>query len=68
MGQITFSDVVAKTESMKGVPADFGRRSLIKAGLAASILTLWGRALLGSGGSNVQRQETRRTPQHPDDG
>src|SRR5438270_6282839 len=41
MGQITCSDVVAKTESMKGAPADFGRRSLIKAGLAASILTLW---------------------------
>jgi 4-carboxymuconolactone decarboxylase len=40
MGQITFSDVVGKTESMKGAPADFGRRFLIKAGLAASVLTL----------------------------
>jgi 4-carboxymuconolactone decarboxylase len=41
MGQITFSDVVAKTESMKGAPTDFGRRFLIKAGLAASVLALW---------------------------
>src|SRR5271154_2587326 len=41
MGQITFSDVVAKTESMRGAPTDFGRRFLIKAGLEASVLALW---------------------------
>jgi 4-carboxymuconolactone decarboxylase len=41
MVRITVSDEVAKTEVVKGAPADLGRRSLIKAGLAASILALW---------------------------
>jgi 4-carboxymuconolactone decarboxylase len=41
MGLITVSDVVAKTEAVNGAPADFGRRFLIKAGLAASVLALW---------------------------
>jgi 4-carboxymuconolactone decarboxylase len=41
MGRITISDVVAKTEAVNEAPDDFGRRFLIKAGLAASILTLW---------------------------
>jgi 4-carboxymuconolactone decarboxylase len=41
MGRITVSDVVAKTKAVKGEPADFGRRFLIKTGLAASILALW---------------------------
>jgi 4-carboxymuconolactone decarboxylase len=41
MVRITVSDEVAKTEVVNGAPADLGRRSLIKAGLAASILALW---------------------------
>jgi 4-carboxymuconolactone decarboxylase len=41
MGPITVSDMVVKTEAVDGAPADHGRRSLIKAGLAASILALW---------------------------
>lgn len=41
MGRITIRDVVAKTEAMNEGPDDFGRRFLIKAGLAASILALW---------------------------
>jgi 4-carboxymuconolactone decarboxylase len=41
MGRITVSDVVAKTEAVNGSPADHGRRSLIKAGLTASIPALW---------------------------
>lgn len=41
MGRITVSDMVVKTEVVDGAPADHGRRFLIKAGLAASILALW---------------------------
>ena len=41
MGRITVSEVVAKTEAVNEAPNDSGRRFLIKAGLAASILTLW---------------------------
>jgi alkylhydroperoxidase/carboxymuconolactone decarboxylase family protein YurZ len=41
MGRITISDVAAKTEAVNEAPDDFGRRFLIKTGLAASILTLW---------------------------
>jgi 4-carboxymuconolactone decarboxylase len=41
MGLIAVSDMVVKTEAVDGAPADHGRRSLIKAGLAASILALW---------------------------
>jgi hypothetical protein len=36
MGQITFSDVVEKTESGDGATVDFVRRSIIKTGLAIS--------------------------------
>jgi 4-carboxymuconolactone decarboxylase len=41
MGRITVSDMVAKTKVANRAPTDFGRRSLIKVGLAASVLTLW---------------------------
>ena len=40
MGRITVSDMVVKTEAVDGGPAHHRRRSLIKAGLAASILAL----------------------------
>ena len=40
MGRITVSDMVVKIEGVDGGPADHRRRSLIKAGLAASILAL----------------------------
>jgi 4-carboxymuconolactone decarboxylase len=40
MGRITVSDMVVKIEAVDGGPADHRRRSLIKAGLAASILAL----------------------------
>jgi hypothetical protein len=40
MGRITVSYMVVKTEVVDGAPADHGRRSIAKAGLAASILAL----------------------------
>jgi len=41
MVRITVSYMAVKTEVVDGVPADHGRRSIIKAGLAAIILALW---------------------------
>jgi 4-carboxymuconolactone decarboxylase len=41
MCQFTLSDAGKKTESVCGASVDIGRRPLIKAGLAASVLTLW---------------------------
>jgi len=40
MGHLAFEDVLAQPESRNGAPVDAERRSLIKAGLAFSILTL----------------------------
>jgi 4-carboxymuconolactone decarboxylase len=41
MGWRSLSDVVVKTETVNEGPSDFGRRFLMKTGLAAMVLTVW---------------------------
>lgn len=58
MGQFTFHEAVTRAEPVNGAPINIDRRSLIKSGIAVSIIALWHTEPLGA--KEVKMSENKK--------